>query len=205
MKAFAQKSLLTAAVVLAVSGIAYAAPVDITKDLVSNPNTASGSTGVTVTASVDPILSMDISANTLALGALNSTTYTGASLGIEVATNSKNGLTVTLDSATGGLASSSAGHTVFSGSADVGGTEGYQVLSTQGTWDGIPGQTVNVISATDITPSAKSHVIYHTNKPERASGTNDDVTLTIQARSDTATPAANDYQDVVTLTVSTTF
>lgn len=201
MKALSQKSALAAVAILAASGIAYAAPVTTT--IVGNAGT--GSTDIAVTASVAPTLSMDVSSSTLALGVLNPTAHTGASLGIEVATNAISGLKVTLDSLKGGLDSATTGHNLFSGSADVGGTESYQVLSTVGTWDGFTGGSASGISATEITPSAKSHIIYQSDKPERASGTNDDVTLTLQAQTDTATPAATDYVDTVTLTVSASF
>lgn len=201
MKAFTQKSLLAVLAVATASGIAYAAPVTTT--IVGGAGT--GSTDIAVTASVAPTLSMDVSAASLALGTLNSTAHTGASLGIEVATNAIGGLKVTLDSLKGGLDSTTASHNLFNGSVDVGGTESYQVLSAVGTWDGIAAGVANGITATEITPSAKSHIIYSTNKPERDAGTNDDVTLTLQARTDTATPAATDYADTVTLTVTATF
>lgn len=201
MKALVKKSVLAAAVIAAASGIAYAAPVTTT--IVGTAGT--GSTDIAVTASVAPTLSMDVSTASLALGVLNPTAHTGASLGIEVATNAIGGLKVTLDSLKGGLDSANTLHNLYNGSADVGGTESYQVLSSVGTWDGFTGGSASGISATEITPLAKSHVIYQSNKPERASGTNDDVTVTLQAQTDTATPAATDYADTVTLTVSATF
>ena len=202
MKAFTQKSLLAVLAVATASGIAYAAPVTTT--IIGGAGT--GATDIAVTASVAPTLSMDVSHASLALGTLNSNTYTGASLGIEVATNAINGLKVTMDSLNGGLNSTTAAHKIFSGSVDVGGTESYQVLSAVGAWDGFTGgAATGIASPAQITDSAKSHVIYTSTRPERATGSNDDVTLTLQARTDTATPAATDYIDTVTLTVTATF
>lgn len=202
MKAFTQKSLLAVLAVATASGIAYAAPVDIAFDGILS---ASGSTGVTVNATVAPILTMDVSATTLNLGALDSNGYKSQTLDLEVATNANGGAIVTAASANGGLLGTvaSGNHLINTVEASLP-DQSYRIGSVKdaGTTDLRAGAAVTDLALEEITSTAAKE-IYKVTGPERADATADAV-VTIQAQADDATPA-DTYQDVVTLTVTATF
>ena len=204
MKALSQKSLITAAAILAASGTAYAANVGITYDLVSTPNTASGSTGVTVNATVAPVLTMDISTGTLNLGALpTDLTYSNQSLNLEIATNANGGATVTAASAHNGLLGAATSH-VLSSAADNLPNESYVIssdVSGAAAADLKTGAARTGLASGEFT---STKTVYAVNGPERLNATTPDAVVTIGARADTATPA-DAYQDTVTFTVSATF
>ena len=168
------------------------------------PGSASGSVdGIQITATVAPILTMAISAASLSLGTLSATTAT-ASLNIEVGTNANNGVIITAQSTNGGLKSSTASGVINSDSTDNV-VESYKFVSTLGTTDsGVPtgfvaGGTLN----SEITNNT-AQIIYSTNKPEPIDGSND-VTFNVTASVTTLTPAASDYSDTLTFTVTGSF
>lgn len=202
MKAFTQKSLLAVLAVATASGIAYAAPVDIAFDGIVS---ASGSTGVTVNATVAPILTFDVSATTLNLGALTSAGYSAQTLNLEVATNANGGATVTAASANGGLKGTAAsGNHVINDQDATLADQSYQIgsVKTANTADLRTGSTRSDLALEEINSTA-AKTVYDVTGPERADATADAV-VTIQAQADDATPA-DTYQDVVTLTVTATF
>lgn len=199
MKALTKKSILASAVLMAASGIAYAAPV--TTNIVAN--SGSGSTGVTVSATVAPILSMDVSSTSLNLGALTSAGYSSQTLDLEIATNAIGGATVTAASANGALVGSGTSHQLNNVDANFAG-QSYQIGSVASV-DATDLGTLSTrggLGLTEINNTA-AKTVYTVDGPERANGTADAV-VTIQAQSDDATPA-DAYSDVVTLTVSATF
>lgn len=206
------KTLQALAGVLSVAaaiGVAYAAPVtiDLTSGINVAGNSASGSTGVTVSATVLPTLSMQLSTNSLALGDLPTTTsYTGSTINLEFGTNAANGLVATVDSANGGLKSTTLTGYTIGDTTNVGvGNESYQIITATGTSDVVLGGAASVGGTHNVTPLAKTGLaVYSTNKPEQADLVADAV-VTVQARADTATPAANDYADSLTFTVTATF
>lgn len=200
MKALTQKSLIAAVTVAAISGIAYAAPVDIAFD---GTVSASGSTGVTVSATVAPILTFDVSTVALNLGALTSAGYSTGTLNIEVATNANGGATVTAASTNGGLKGNVTGHYINTNDATLAG-QSYQIgsVATANTADLRTGSTRSDLALEEITNTTAKQ-IYDVTGPERADGTADAV-VTVLAKSDDATPA-DAYEDVITLTVTSPF
>lgn len=199
MKALTKKSLLGAVVLAAASGIAYAAPV--TTNIVAD--SGSGSTGVTVSATVAPILTMDVSSTSLNLGALTSAGYSSQTLDLEIGTNAIGGATVTAASANGALVGSGTSHQLNTVDGTLPG-QSYQIGSVAdvGVADLRTGSARTDLVLTEIIDGSAKNV-YVVDGPERADATADAV-VTIQAQSDDATPA-DSYSDVVTLTVSATF
>lgn len=202
MKALQKKLIAVSVVALAASGIAYAAPVTITFDG-GDGNDGTGSTSVAVTASVAPILSLDVSENSLALGALSAAGYSSGSLNIELATNAVGGATVTAASVNGALVGGSTGHELNNLDANFSG-QSYQIGSVAsgdttdlGTLSSRLGSSFTEI----VDDSAKT--IYTVNGPERAGGAADAV-VTVGAKSDAATPA-DSYSDSIVLTVTASF
>lgn len=200
MKALTQKSLIAAVTVAAISGIAYAAPVDIVSDATS----ASGSTGVTVSATVAPILTFDVSTVALNLGALTSAGYSTGTLDIEVATNYINGATVTATSANGGLSGSGTSHLINNLDATLA-NQSYQIGSVKNaaSTDAMTGAVITDLAFSEIN-SAVAKEIYKVTKPERKTDGAADAVVSVRARSDDATPA-DAYEDAITLTVTSTF
>lgn len=201
MKALSKKVVLGVAV-LAASGIAYAAPVTV--NIVGN--SGSGSTGVAVSATVAPILTMDISTGALNLGALTSAGYSAAqSLDIEIATNANGGASVTAASANGGLkgTAASGNHVLNNLDASLP-NEGYRIVSVAdvGTADLKSTSSRTGLALAQIADTS-AKTVYSVNGPERADATPDAV-VSIDAQADAATPA-DSYSDVVTFTVAATF
>lgn len=124
---------------------------------------------------------------------------------VNISTNSENGGTVYIRSANGALGSVVAGWQIASATADLGGTAGYgaQVTGVSQIAGGpltiaspYGGASDNVgILSTSLMP------VLETVGPLN-SGT---ATLRLKARSETLTPAANDYSDVITLMASMNF
>jgi hypothetical protein len=146
---------------------------------------------------------MNISAASLSLGTLSATTAT-ASLNIEVGTNANNGVIVTAQSTNGGLKSSTASGIINSDSTDNV-VESYKFVSVLGTPDtGVPTGFVAGGALNQEITNNTAQVIYSTNKPEPLSGT-DDVTFNVTSSITTLTPAASDYSDTLTFTVTGAF
>ena len=169
-----------------------------------NPGTASGSvTGIIVSASVDPTLTMEISTGSLSLGVLSTTTKT-ASLSIEVGTNANNGLVVSAQSANGGLTSTTASGIINSLNAD-GVAESYKFLSMTGAAsDSTVAGFVATANLNEEMTGSTAKAIYSTNKPEAFSGLND-VTFDVTSSIALTTPAASNYTDTLTFTVTGNF
>ncbi|MDD5197899.1 MAG: hypothetical protein PHN60_03495 [Candidatus Gracilibacteria bacterium] len=168
------------------------------------PGTASGSvTGIIVSASVAPTLTMEISTGSLALGVLSATTAT-ASLSIEVGTNANNGVVITAQSFNGGLKSTTASGIINSLAAD-GVAESYKFLSATGAASDstVAGYAITGLQNTEVTDGT-AHTIYQTNKPENSTGVND-ITFDVTSSIDLMTPAASNYTDTVTFTVTGNF
>lgn len=171
------------------------------------PGTASGSvTGIIVTASVAPTLTMEISTGSLSLGVLSATTAT-ASLSIEVGTNANNGVVVTAQSANGGLTSTTASGIINNDAGTItdGVAESYKFLSATGAASDstVAGFAITGLQNTEVNTTA-AHVIYTTNKPENFTGVND-ITFDVTSSIALTTPAASDYTDTLTFTVTGNF
>ncbi len=166
------------------------------------PGTATGTvTWIVVTANVLPTLNMVISTGTINLGTLSASAYSTGSLSIEVGTNASQWVNVTAKSGTGWLRSASA-NSIINDTLSDGLAESYRFSSAlQAAADSSVAwyaQTANL--STEVNDSTTSHTIYSTNKPESSSGVND-LTFYVSAKIDEQTPAANDYQDTITITV----
>lgn len=202
MKALQKKLIAVSVVALAASGIAYAAPVTITFDG-GDGNDGTGSTSVAVTASVAPILSLDVSANSLALGALTSAGYSSQSLDIELATNAIGGAVVTAASANGALVGSGTSHQLNNLDATLSG-QSYQIgsVATADAADLRTGSDRTDLAFAEINDTA-AKTLYVVDGPERSDATADAV-VTVRAQADDATPA-DSYSDSIVLTVTASF
>nr|MDD3720336.1 hypothetical protein [Candidatus Gracilibacteria bacterium] len=166
------------------------------------PGSATGTvSGIVVTATVLPTLNMVISTGAINLGILNASSYSSGSLSIEVGTNAANGVTVSATSGTGGLRSASNGSIINNSTTD-GLAESYKFSSAleAASDSSITGYTQTANLDTEVNNSSSGFILYTTNKPEASSGVND-VVFSVSAKIDQQTPAANDYQDTVTITV----
>lgn len=202
MKALQKKFIAVSAIALAASGIAYAAPVTITFDG-GDGNDGTGSTSVAVTASVAPILSLDVSASSLALGALTSVGYSSQSLDLELATNAIGGAVVTAASVNGALVGSGTSHQLNNVDATLTG-QSYQIgsVATANTADLRTGSDRTGLTLEEINDTVAKN-IYVVDGPERADVTADAV-VTVQAKADAATPA-DSYSDSILVTVTAQF
>lgn len=202
MKALQKKFIAVSAIALAASGIAYAAPVTITFDG-GDGNDGTGSTSVAVTASVAPILSLDVSASSLALGALTSAGYSSQTLDLELATNAIGGAVVTAASVNGALVGSGTNHQLNNVDATLTG-QSYQIGSVVdgGIADLRTGSDRTGLTLKEINDTVAKN-IYVVDGPERADATADAV-VTVQAQADDATPA-DSYSDSILVTVTAQF
>lgn len=204
MKALSKKLIAGSAIAFAATGVAFAAPVTITFDG-GDGTDGTGSTAVAVTASVAPILSLDVSTGSLALGALTSAGYSSQNLNLELATNAIGGATVTAVSANGGLKGTAASgfHIINDVDATLSG-QSYMIgsVADAGIADLRTGSDRAGLAIEEITSSA-AKILYTVDGPERADGTADAV-VTVQAQADAATPA-DSYTDSITLTVTAAF
>ncbi len=155
-----------------------------------------GTNEVTVNARVEPILRMALSQNNLDFGTLETSTGS-VSMSGEVWTNAVDGLTVSVLSENGWLYSDSANYTINNDND----SENYTFEST--TWSIDNGVSPSVLSNTSVTDSS-SQSIYTTNAVESFSNL-DDFIFTIKSKISEITPAAADYTDTVTFTVTANF
>jgi hypothetical protein len=209
-----QKALAAFSIVaiLGMSGNAYAVPIgtgSITGGSTSvinwngtyTSNSASGTlNGVVITASVLPSLNASVSAATIALGTLNSSTYVTGSVNIEIGTNAKNGASVTAKSTNSGLTSALNGNALNTLTTD-GVAESYRYRSTLGTADStVSGFTSSGLATATEINNTTAQTIYTSNKPQPTAAV-DDVNFQVGARVSAQTPAGTDYTDTVVLTV----
>lgn len=172
----------------------------------SFPGTASGSvSGVVVTATVDPSISMQLSTGAINLGNLTAWVEATGTLDIEVWTNAANGLSITARSGSGWLTNTSDNSIQINNLTTDGVAESYKFLSAinaaaDSTIAGFT-QTANI--DTEVNNNTTEHTIYTSNKPQQANGLND-MTFTVAATSNAQTAAGN-YQDTITFTVTGNF
>jgi hypothetical protein len=164
-------------------------------------NSASGTlNGVVITASVLPSLNASVSAATIALGTLNSSTYVTGSVNIEIGTNAKNGASITAKSTNSGLTSALNGNALNTLTTD-GVAESYRYRSTLGTADStVSGFTSSGLATATEINNTTAQTIYTSNKPQPTAAV-DDVNFQVGAKVSAQTPAGTDYTDTVVLTV----
>lgn len=165
---------------------------------------------ITVSAQVEPVLSFAMQATALSLWTLT-TSYAPQSTGLEVGTNAMAWLTVTATSTNGWLSSATNGHKIAGSANDaLYSAEGYQFISTLGTADSVVWATINGLAAnsvSDLTPGTTNvKTVYTNNSPENFDTAWDyDTDFAVQAKIASATPAAADYTDTITFTVTGNF
>lgn len=132
---------------------------------------------------------------------LNPSAYSSWSLNIEVGTNAANWVTVSAKSTNAWLLSASASSTINNLTTDWI-AESYKFSSSL--WatadSSITWYTRSASLDTEVNDNSTSHILYTTNKAESSTDV-DDFTFTVSAKADAQTPAANDYRDLVSITV----
>lgn len=160
--------------------------------------------GIVIKAVVTPVLNMAVSTEEIDLGVLAAGVESTGSLNIEIGTNASTGVTITARSTEGGLESQTDNTIHISSNTTDGLAESYTYASTSTIDSPITGFTsTGDLTAIEVVDDTTEHTIYTTNKGEPTTDLND-VTFTVGATSNAATPAG-DYQDTVTFTVSGNF
>ncbi|MFZ4461527.1 MAG: hypothetical protein ACOYN2_03135 [Patescibacteria group bacterium] len=151
---------------------------------------------VSVTANVVPTLSLTLANTTVALGSLDAANVVHSTVDptATVRTNAVNGFILSVDSANNGLKSTTANHTIAAG-ATSNGTEGYALNVTQ---TANPQTNGSVVASPSLaTPST----LASSTGPTAGYVATVDVAASISG----VTPAAGDYSDTLTFTVTGTF
>lgn len=167
----------------------------------------SGSVGeIKVRAIIEPQIRMDISDKELNFGVLNIGEKAEKSLTIEVGTNAKDGVNLTVASTNAGMQNKADAGVKISSDASVDGmADSYTFKSVAGATDStVAGFAATVLSETEITDTT-ARSIYKTNKPEAFSdGTPNDLTFTVWVEANAQTPAG-EYEDLLTFTITGNF
>lgn len=156
---------------------------------------------VTVTAIVEPTLSMALSKNSLALGILatSANTYTATdNLNVTTSTNAQGGVVVAMVSAGLKTATGEIGVTDISGVAQTAGTDYYKV-STNAAPTITDANGANFAAVAGFDMAATQNVVSNS-VPHAATA----VKVTVAARADATTEAGN-YSDTLTFTATGTF
>lgn len=169
------------------------------------PGFATGSSAnVTISARVVPTLNMTISTGVIDLGDLSYTSYVTGTIDIEIGTNARNGVVVSVASWSGWLTNNDDNSIQINSSVTDGVAESYRFHSNI---NAVADSTVAGFSSTanlntEITDTS-SNVVYSTNKAERTDGVND-FEFKIAAQIDAQTPSGN-YGDTISFTVTWSF
>ena len=167
-------------------------------------------TTVAVTANIDPVFTLDLSASSIALATLTTGAIASQNHTITVLSNANDGYVVEVKDASAGLASTSTGKTITSEDEVLaGGTEGYGISATvsEGT-ENVDGTNSGVTISNFGYSNLSEHVGDLTTASQRlavrAGGTHDTVggagdvfTIRYKAAIADTTPAADDYTDTV--------
>lgn len=161
---------------------------------------------LTVTGIVLPVLQFALEATSKDFWVLT-TSYTGVTTGVEVGTNAVNWVTVTAKSVSGGLASTTASHTIgLTGNDALYSNESYQFQSVVGTTDSVSGATIAGIAYTTVNTAGQSVTVYTADKPQNFDTAGDyDTDFGAQIRIAASTPAATDYSDTIIFTATGNF
>ena len=169
------------------------------------PWTASGTVSwITVTANVTPTLNMALSASSLGLWTLNSSTYSTWTLYLEVWTNAVSWVSVSVKSNSGWLTNTATWTTQINNLVADWIAESY-IFTSALSWaldSTVSWYTRSSSLSTEISSNA-SNTIYTTNKPEQTTWVND-VKFDVSAKISAETPAWN-YADNLSFTVSGNF
>lgn len=152
---------------------------------------------VTISANVAPALSLTLTNTTVALGTLNTAGVVSSSIDptATVTTNAAGGFTLSVDSTNNGLASAGASHTIAAGAVSAG-SEGYALAVTK-TAD--PQTNGSVVAA----PNLSGGAVTVSSSTGPTAGVQ--ATVDVQASISAITPAASDYADTLTFSVTGSF
>lgn len=161
-------------------------------------------TGIKVKAVIEPQISMKLSAKELNLGVLTVATPSAQSLDLEVGTNAKDGVNVTVTSTKGGMKNKADENVIINNTTNVDGmADSYKFKSEAGTSDStVTGFSATYLTEAEITDTT-AKTIYSTNKPEQFN-TVADATFTVTATANAQTPAW-EYEDELTFTITGNF
>ena len=162
------------------------------------------SANVTISARVVPILTMTVSTGVIDLGDLSYTAYVTGSLDIEIGTNARNGVIVSVVSASGGLTNDDDNSFQVNNLVADGIAESYKFNSEINAVadSSVAGFASTANLDTEISSTA-SNVVYSTNKEEADNGV-DDFTFKISSKIDAQTPSGT-YGDTISFTVTWSF
>lgn len=166
------------------------------------PGSATGTvTGILVSATIEPTISMTVSTGAINLGTLVANVTSTGSIDIEVGTNAANGVTITVESGSGGLTNTSNNSLQINDLVADGSAESYEFKSIVNTIDSsIVGFTSTGSSILSEVNDSTPLTIYNTNKPEISDGTDVDVTFTVETTPNAQT-AAGTYEDRLNFTI----
>lgn len=168
------------------------------------PGTASGTiTGIKVNATIEPTISMELSAKEIDLGILAAWVTGSGTIDIEVGTNAVNGVTITVLSGSGGLANTS-DNLIKINNTDAD-WESYKFSSNFNLKDSTITDFANSGDLTLVEINSNAPVtIYNTNRPEMSDGVNSDLTFRVEATANAQTPAGS-YQDTLNFMITGNF
>lgn len=162
--------------------------------------------GLSVTATIRPILNMTISGSgTIALGNLSDAAASTGSVNVEIGTNAVNGASVTARSTNGGLQNASNATVYINDLTADEVADSYKFLSAIVATDDSSYTSFAQTAAlnTEVNNNTTSHTLYTSNKPQTLTGI-DDFSFSVAAQPSIETPAGT-YSDVVVITVSGNF
>lgn len=173
---------------------------------------ASGSIeDIRITAQVLPSLNMEIGSWSIDLGNLSPGVAGSGSVGIEVGTNSADGLSITARSQNAGLQNINDNTIYINDDTFVGAQDGIAESYTYGSTKAIAANddsdfamtTTDKVDA-EVKNNTDEYVIYTSDTPEDTDGTNADLTFDVGATTNAQTPAGL-YEDFVIFTVTANF
>lgn len=155
---------------------------------------------IKVKAKIEPTLNMSLSASEINLWVLTPWVAASWSLDIEVGSNAKNGVVITVQSTNWDLVNTADNTTKLSAT--------YKYSSTnQNTGAGLDSTITsfavsNTLAETDVDTAV--HTIYETNKPEKNDDTTKDLKFGVSVNA-TAESQAGEYEDLLTFTITGRF
>lgn len=219
-------------VTVELSGFAEAANVGVTVIGTAGYGSSVLSVGnaneITVNATVEPILALNVTPGTTSFGVLSTENPTSIDIAnLELGTNAVGGATVFASSLNGGLKSTTATWTMTEDADNLNTDIGDNWATVGGAAVDHNGELYNISSSIDdqdddlstatkdgnlsndsVTSAgfygANSTGLYTVNGPEKIDG-NADMTVSLQAQPTALTPAASDYTDTITFTVTASF
>jgi len=162
-------------------------------------------TWITVSANVEPTLSIEFSTWTLALWTLVPWVEKTASLNIEVWTNAANWVNLNVKSSSGWLTNTLDNSIQINNLTSDWSAESYKFVSAinASTDSTIAWFTQSANLDTEVNNTSTSHNVYTSNKPQLSNWVND-ISFTVKATANAQTTAWN-YQDTINFIVSANF